>query len=386
MDLSVHVDVAINPGPYNPQVKSIQARNYLRVCCVQSPTRLANSSFNAKITYSKQQLFTCRSRLSIPKTLFMSLKELGILKTRRVCAGLSAKSKTRAIPVICGTRGALKSIYCRSNSHCGINKNNLIYASLDCSSPLLDRLPATLSLSLYLWNARSVGSKTGCFLDFISEYRPDIFALTETWLSPNDQVTRAAITPAGYKLTDCPRNDRMGGGTGLLYSENIAVQEVDSGALNSFEFSEYVVKHGNNNFHICIIYRPPYSASHPVTIQSFFQQFSGYLETVIFSPEPLLICGDFNIHVEIADNPDAVTFLDMLESMALKQYVNFSTHEHGHTLDLIITRSSDSIILNEPKLGPFLSDHCIINCQLNVRKAKPTTKQVTFRRTKAISI
>jgi hypothetical protein len=213
-----------------------------------------------------------------------------------------------------------------------------------------------------------------------------LFAFTETWLSPNDQVTRAAITPAGYKLTDCPRNDRMGGGTGLLYSENIAVHEVESGALNSFEFSEYVVKHGNNNFRICIIYRPPYSASHPVTVQSFFQQFSGYLETVILSPEPLLICGNFNIHVEIADNPDAVTFLDMLESMALKQYVNFSTHEHGHTLDLIITRSSDSIILNEPKLGPFLSDHCIINCQLNVRKAKPTTKQVTFRRTKAINI
>ena len=90
--------------------------------------------------------------------------------------------------------------------------------------------------------------------------------------------------------------------------------------------------------------------------------------------------------MEIADNPDAVTFLDMLESMALKQYVNFSSHEHGHTLHLIITRSSDSIILNEPKLGPFLSDHCIINCQVNVRKAKPTTKQVTFKRTKAINI
>ena len=130
----------------------------------------------------------------------------------------------------------------------------MIYASLDCSSPSLDRLPATLSLSLCLWNAISIGSKTGCFLDFISEYRPDIFALMETWLSPNDQVTRAAITPAGYKLTDCPRNDRMGGGTGLLYCENIAVQEVDSGALNSFEFSEYVVKHGNNNFLIQLLF------------------------------------------------------------------------------------------------------------------------------------
>ena len=41
----------------------------------------------------QQQLFTCRSRLSIPKTLFMSLKELGILKTRHVRAGLSVKSK-----------------------------------------------------------------------------------------------------------------------------------------------------------------------------------------------------------------------------------------------------------------------------------------------------
>jgi hypothetical protein len=68
--------------------------------------------------------------------LFMSLKELGILKTRRVRAGLSAKFKTRAIPAICGTRRALKSNYCRSNSQsrCGVNKNNLIYASLDYSN------------------------------------------------------------------------------------------------------------------------------------------------------------------------------------------------------------------------------------------------------------
>jgi hypothetical protein len=113
--------------------------------------------------YFNRYYSTCRSRLSIPKMLFMSLKELGILKIRRVRAGLSA------IPVICGTRRALKSNYCRSNSQsrCGVNKNNLIYASLDYSSPSVDRLPATLSLSLCLWNARSIWSKTGCFLDFI---------------------------------------------------------------------------------------------------------------------------------------------------------------------------------------------------------------------------
>jgi hypothetical protein len=36
-------------------------------------------------------------------------------------------------------------------------------------------------------------------------------------------------------ITDCPRNDRNGGDNGIiiLYSENIAVREVDSRALNS---------------------------------------------------------------------------------------------------------------------------------------------------------
>ena len=45
-----------------------------------------------------------------------------------------------------------------------------------------------------------------------------------------------------------------------------------------------------------LIYRIPYSSKDPVTKAMFSEEFTNYLESVITSPEPLLITGDFNIH------------------------------------------------------------------------------------------
>ena len=44
------------------------------------------------------------------------------------------------------------------------------------------------------------------------------------------------------------------------------------------------------------IYRIRYSI--PITTSTFFEEFTGYLESVIMSSELLLITGDFNIHVD----------------------------------------------------------------------------------------
>ena len=80
-------------------------------------------------------------------------------------------------------------------------------------------------------------------------------------------------------------------------------------------------------------------------------EFAEYLESVILSSVPLLITGDFNIHaVDVADDRDSIKLLELLESMALEQHVNPPTHEFGHSLDLIITRSSDSIISSPPRI------------------------------------
>ena len=57
---------------------------------------------------------------------------------------------------------------------------------------------------------------------------------------------------------------------------------------------------------------------------------------------------DLNIHVNDANDPNARKVLNLLVSMGLKQHVKGSTHEGGHTLDLVITREHDNIIKSAP--------------------------------------
>ena len=166
-------------------------------------------------------------------------------------------------------------------------------------------------------------------------------AVTETGLSEIDDACRAEITPPGYKLFDHTRSDRCGGGTALLIRENLHASRVDAGERTSFEFSHWMVEFQLRKLQIIIIYRP-----HPVTTNVFFADFSSFLENIIMSSVPLLIAGDFNIHVDVPGNADSVCLKELLESMGLQQHVNVPTHESGHTLDLIITRQCDSLLAN----------------------------------------
>ena len=96
-------------------------------------------------------------------------------------------------------------------------------------------------------------------------------------------------------------------------------------------------------------YRPPYSGNHKVPSSTFFNEFSEYLESVVLCSEQLIAVGDFNFHIYVQNDNDAVTLLNTLESFGLEQYVAAPTHTVGHTLDLIITRSSDKLINVSPR-------------------------------------
>ena len=61
----------------------------------------------------------------------------------------------------------------------------------------------------------------------------------------------------------------------------------------------------------------------------FFEEFGSYLETIILSPESLILTGDYNFHVDVEGDPDARAFQDLLASMGLKQHVNVPTHVRG---------------------------------------------------------
>ena len=91
--------------------------------------------------------------------------------------------------------------------------------------------------------------------------------------------------------------------------------------------------------------------------------------------------GDFNIHVNVPSDNDTVRFLDLLSSMGLQQHIDFPTHVSGNTLDLLITRSSDSRLIRDVQPDAYFSDHCSVLFSMNTSKPQLSRKEVSFRKT-----
>jgi len=104
------------------------------------------------------------------------------------------------------------------------------------------------------------------------------------------------------------------------------------------------------------------------------------------SSVPLLIAGDFNIHVDVPGNTDSVCLKELLKSMGLQQHVNVPTHESGHTLDLIITRQCDSFLANIPVADCLFSDHFTLICDLTLDKPPLPKKKISFRKTNMVDV
>ena len=187
--------------------------------------------------------------------------------------------------------------------------------------------------------------------------RADIFAVTETCFTQRDIAHRIEATPPGFKLFDKCRTGRRGGGTALIVRDSLIVKKVDAGEKTSFEFSDWIVDCGYRKLRILIIYRIPYSPEHPVSTGAFFNEFTAYLESVVMSSEPLLITGDFNIHVDVCGDSDRARLLEILESMGLEQHVDKPTHVSGHILDLVITQKFDELISTVSVVDYLFSDH-----------------------------
>ena len=149
---------------------------------------------------------------------------------------------------------------------------------------------------------------------------------------------------------------------------------------------ELIVSSGTFKVRVVVLYRPPYSLAHPVTTSTFFTDFAEYLETVILSSEPLVITGDFNVHVDDSNDLDAAKLLDLLDSLGLCQHVTQSTHELGHTIDLIITRRSDSVIHGSPTTDHLFSDHLTVLTTLRATKPAITSKERVYRKIKSIDL
>ncbi|XP_068757440.1 uncharacterized protein [Montipora capricornis] len=109
----------------------------------------------------------------------------------------------------------------------------------------------------------------------------------------------------------------------------------------------------------------------------FVTEFAEFLESVVMTAEPLVLAGDFNIHVNIMTDNDTAQFLDLLSSMGLHS---------GNTLDLLISRTLNSDLIQDVRPGTYFSDHCSALFTINISVPQLSRKKVSFRKTKAIDI
>ena len=88
----------------------------------------------------------------------------------------------------------------------------------------------------------------------------------------------------------------------------------------------------------------------------------------------------------MSDDLDACRFLELLDSVGLDQHVSVPTHISGHTLDLIITRNSDQLLVSSPWTDYLFSDHLPVHCNIQVEKPLLKSKRISFRKLKSIDI
>ena len=82
-----------------------------------------------------------------------------------------------------------------------------------------------------------------------------------------------------------------------------------------------------------------------------------------------MLLGDFNLHIDDLEVPDAHQLITSMEAFGLKQHITFSTHQLGHTLDLIATESTIQLTYVSIPVA-YLSDRRTNTVETNSKRHK----------------
>ncbi|KAL6459500.1 hypothetical protein MHYP_G00329720 [Metynnis hypsauchen] len=200
-----------------------------------------------------------------------------------------------------------------------------------------------------LVNARSLANKTFILRDFFSSRSLDLLCVTETWIGAGDHSALVELLPAGCSYFNSPRTSGRGGGTATVFKNDFKCkQRALTTSISSFEVTLFEV--GRSDPVLCaVIYRPPkYN-------KDFINDFSEFLAGLMPNYDRVLIVGDFNIHVCCPEKPLVTDFLNIIDSFNFVQCVFGPTHEHGHTLDLVLSHGLS--VLNIEICDSGFSDH-----------------------------
>lgn len=159
-----------------------------------------------------------------------------------------------------------------------------------------------MDLQILQWNCRSIRRNKHDISYLINQYKPAIFAVSETWLAPH-----SLFRIAGFS---CLRDDRADGraGCALLINRNIPFSQIP---LPPHQTNLHVVAVRAINVSFVSVYIP-----HPDP--NIISDLDSILSSV---PSPLIVMGDFNcrhsLWGSISNDLCSSSLLDLLDNMNL---------------------------------------------------------------------
>lgn len=343
----------------------------------------ANSDYAGIVKYSKGQLFkigkhTGIKQIPLSPSVLANINECDILRSRGKKAKHSRNLDSRiniqsqnlisiGIDVIVNKRA--DTIQKRNNVR---NKLNVKRVKKEISNN---------SVPIALINARSIRSNRNIIKEFLDQTKPTILAITETWIKGDCDVNASDIVKDGYTLLRKDRSGpKNGGGVALLCPQQMKPRETEVKEYSTFEYLVVSVTSAKGEMRFCVLYRPPSGS-----VSKFLEEFTDLTESLMSSCIPFVMLGDFNLHVDSPGSPDVRGFMDILETMHLKQHVNFATHIKGHTLDLLITSAETNTLTTPPRIGDLISDHFAVLADINVvYKTDRSSKEIVCRNLKEL--
>ena len=233
-------------------------------------------------------------------------------------------------------------------------------------------------VSCGLINIQSVGNKTIKINSLINELDLDILMLTETWLCNNisDSSKIKEMTPKLHNFYHKPRENKLGGGVGIFIKKSFTkVQLMNTVNFSSFEHLDVKITSVNKNIRIILIYRPPNKSKN-----EFIEELSDLIET-FEDTRNIVLCGDFNLHIDNQNDTYVKRFTDILENNDLINKVNSPTSIGNHIIDLVIHNKRGGIASNieiEPEclISPT---HKLITFEIDTKKTENIKKKIIYR-------
>lgn len=167
--------------------------------------------------------------------------------------------------------------------------------------------PKMKALKIIHLNARSLLCRMDEVRCLVSAQRPDILAISESWLGPS--VSDAEVSLPGYFMYRADRS-RSGGGVAVYVINHLSVSTLPCGVtsdhVEALWLSISSFKSSLSHFSFGCLYRPPSAPSSSIT------DLCSILESMLLSHKHVVACGDLNIDTSDTTHPHSFKIISEL--------------------------------------------------------------------------